>query len=528
MRFRKLLDIRLVLALVLALGASFLLLDATSGGGRRGGPGHLDRIDAYVEAEMSASHIPGVALAVVEDGRTVHARGFGNDGRGNAITADTPFWIGSNTKSITALAVRQLSEAGKVDLDAPVQRYLPDFRVEDPEAAARISVRHLLNQTSGFSRADGVKMVAEGKEQSLQEAVASFRQIELNRPVGESYQYSNLNFVVLGAVVEVVSGETWTAYVQQHILEPLGMSRTYTSLEEAKAHGLTQTHAYAFGFPYEAEGKYLAGSASTGYVYSTAADMARYLTMYLQGGELDGRRVLSRQGIAEMLSPATNLATFQLQSQEFAARYGEGWFVGEFGAATDARWHQGSLPYFTAWMVQLPETKQGLTLLINAGNQFELGGANSAFSRLPQGAVNVLRGQDPPEGVSVTRFFIVFDTALAMVLALQTWSLIRVARGDGGSNFAGLRSTLATLIPLLWELGLAGVLLVSYPAITGVSWATSFSFVPDLSASVLAVSLLWLLTGVARLGRALLARADPRRRAATDDRGRDAARQVYI
>jgi hypothetical protein len=103
-----------------------------------------------------------------------------------------------------------------------------------------------------------------------------------------------------------------------------------------------------------------------------------------------------------------------------------------------------------------------------------------------------------------------------------------VARGDGGSNFAGLRSTLATLIPLLWELGLAGVLLVSYPAITGVSWATSFSFVPDLSASVLAVSLLWLLTGVARLGRALLARADPRRRAATDDRGRDAARQVYI
>jgi CubicO group peptidase (beta-lactamase class C family) len=107
----------------------------------------FDAIDRYVQEQMDGSRIPGVSIAIVEGGRVLHARGFGNDGRGHDVTKDTPFWIGSNTKSFTALAAMQLVEAGKLDLDTPVQRYLPRFRTADPEASARITVRHLLNQT---------------------------------------------------------------------------------------------------------------------------------------------------------------------------------------------------------------------------------------------------------------------------------------------------------------------------------------------------------------------------------------------
>jgi CubicO group peptidase (beta-lactamase class C family) len=115
-----------------------------------------ERIDQFVESERQSSGIPGIALAVAHEGQIAHVRGFGQDGRGKAITGDTPFPIGSLTKSFTALLVRQAIDAGQIDADAPVQHYLPWFRVADADASARMTLRHLLNQTSGFSRADGI------------------------------------------------------------------------------------------------------------------------------------------------------------------------------------------------------------------------------------------------------------------------------------------------------------------------------------------------------------------------------------
>src|SRR2546425_1202478 len=111
----------------------------------------IARIDAYVSAQMQTNHIPGVALGLVHNDQIVHVRGFGSaDQSGRAVTPQTPFLLASVSKSFTALAVMQLVEAGKIELDAPVQRYLPWFRVADPVASARISVRHLLYHTSGL------------------------------------------------------------------------------------------------------------------------------------------------------------------------------------------------------------------------------------------------------------------------------------------------------------------------------------------------------------------------------------------
>jgi CubicO group peptidase (beta-lactamase class C family) len=509
MRVAKLLRIELVLGAILAIGVALFALDLLSEDTASGGPSHLDRIDVYVRDQMEESRIPGVAVGVVGGGEfgteRVQFRGLGYDGRGNPITADTPFWIGSNTKSITALATMQLAEAGDIQLDAPVQRYLPEFSLADPKAASRITVRHLLNQTSGLSRHDSLLAVAEGDAQTLEEAVSDMRGLELNRPVGERFEYANLNSVVLGLIIERVTAETWQEYVRTRIFEPLRMPRTYTSVDEAKANGLTETHRYVFGFPVKSEAGFQPGLAPTGWVFSTANDMTRYLTMYLQGGILEGNRVLSESGIAEMLAPATNQRTFPLQSQEFKASYGAGWFVGPFGAAKDARWHQGSLPQFTAWMVLLPETSQAVVVLINAGNQFEIAGANAAWSRIPQGIVNVLRGELPPTGVGVTRFFIVFNTLVAAGLAVQVWSLQRVARRPG-QPLAWRGKGARFLAPLLWEVGLGATLLLAFPALAGgLGWRATFSFVPDLSLVVVVVASLWLLTGCARIFRLLQA-----------------------
>jgi CubicO group peptidase (beta-lactamase class C family) len=109
-------------------------------------------IDTYVSLQMQDAGIPGLALGIVHGNQVVHLRGFGvADPNGRVVTPQTPFIIGSTSKSFTALAAMQLVEAGKIDLDTPVQHYIPWFRVADLTASAQITVRHLLNQTSGFS-----------------------------------------------------------------------------------------------------------------------------------------------------------------------------------------------------------------------------------------------------------------------------------------------------------------------------------------------------------------------------------------
>lgn len=490
------LRLRWVLLLIAAIGAGALAWDVASDDPLVADGDRFDRIDAYVRDEMTDARLPGVSIAIVEGGEIVHARGFGDDGRGQDVTADTPFWIGSNTKSMTALAVMQLVEGGHVELDAPIQEYLPEFRVADAGASARITVRHLLNQTSGIARVDGLRAVLEGDDETTAQVVAGMQDLELNRPVGEAFEYANLNSVVLGLLVERITEQSWPDYVEGSIFSPLGMSRTFTSRERAAQHGLTATHRSAFGFPIRSDGRHLEGLAPSGYVYSTANDMARYLAMYLRGGVLDGRRVLSEAGIGAMLTPATNERTFPLQSQSFTAAYGAGWFVGPFGAAGDARWHQGSLPHFTAWTALLPDSDQAVVVMLNAGNQFEFGGANGAWSRIPQGVANLLRDADPPTGVGATRFFIVFDTLVALAVVAQAWAFVRAARRRPAPSAPSLR----TAAPLIWELVVAPLLLIGYPAVMGgLGWGPAFAVVPDLSLTVLVVASLAVATGLVRV-----------------------------
>jgi len=190
------------LSLILAGGMAWFGVDAVSDSDAADSGSAYERIDAYVADQLQGSRIPGAALAIVDGGRVVHTTGFGSDGHGHPITADTPFWIGSNTKSITALAIMQLVEDGKVNLDSPVQRYLPNFQVADPAASATITVRHLLNQTSGIARIDGIEALARGGGESMRDTVAEMADLQLNRPVGESFEHANLNSVVLGVLVE--------------------------------------------------------------------------------------------------------------------------------------------------------------------------------------------------------------------------------------------------------------------------------------------------------------------------------------
>jgi CubicO group peptidase (beta-lactamase class C family) len=465
--------------------------------------GVFEQIDRLIQREMEDSRIPGVALAIVQGREIVHRRGFGQDGRGNPVTPQTPFPIGSLTKSFTALAARRLSEAGKIVLDDPVRLYLPSFQVADADASSRITIRHLLNQTSGFSRASGINPAIEESEASMAALVAGFDETPLNRPVGQSYEYSNLNFVTLGLLVQTVSEQPWAEYIERQVFDPIGMTNSYTTFVTAREGGMTAVHRYWFGVPIKSALPYLPGLAPTGYLASSAEDMGRYLTLYLRGGMAQDTRLLSENGIRQMLRPATNEVTVRLLSTTFTARYAEGWFVGRFGAAPDARWHLGQLPSFTAWMILLPDTGQAVVMLINAGSQMELGGGNSVLSRLPQGVVNLLRNERPPTGTSIRRFYAIFNSVVVIVLGASIWLIVWVARSRlpvlaGG---AATWSSAAAIAPMVGGLGLNAVLLLGVPMAIGTNWRTMSLFAPDLAVAMGTVSILSMTVAAVRAGR---------------------------
>ena len=209
-------------------------------------------VDAYIEQQMRRLKMPGVALAIVEGDRIVHLRGFGRSRPGGkAPSPQTPFVLGSTTKSFTALAVMQLVEAGKIELDAPVQRYLPWFRVAEPQASARMTVHHLLNQTSGLPMLPGMILLADLDESSgaAERQARALSRLKLTRPAGAAFEYSNLNYNLLGLIVEAASGESYAEYLQRHIFAPLGMSHSYTSRAAAKQDGLAVGHRYWLAHP---------------------------------------------------------------------------------------------------------------------------------------------------------------------------------------------------------------------------------------------------------------------------------------
>jgi len=443
-------------------------------------------VDAYVRRQMKDARIPGLALGIVHDGHVVHLRGFGRaDDSGRAFTPQTPFFIGSNSKSFTALAVMQLVEAGKVDLDAPVQRYIPWLRVADPEASAQITIRHLLNQTSGLTERAGRGATLAAGMHPLEPAVRALATTRLARSPGAAFEYSNLNYTTLGLVVEMAAAEPFEAYLKRHIFEPLSMHHTYTVIEDAKRDGLASGYRYWFGFPVAFDAPPHGSTVPAGGIISTAEDMSRYLSMYQSGGRYHGQVVLSRAGIAEMMRPGP-----PVKRGAFAgAGYGMGWFTGPWGGV-DASYHPGDEPGAHAGMALVPHGNLGVVVLFNVGTH---GGALPGLLAIEQSLTGMMAGGTVKDaGIGI--FYAGFDAAVATALAAEGWSLVRLARRPGAAAHGRCWA-----LPLLWEFGIPAAVAVVPTAVFKVNWKGLFLYGPDMSCALAGIGGLSALTGLLRV-----------------------------
>jgi CubicO group peptidase (beta-lactamase class C family) len=371
-------------------------------------------IDRYVEQEMQATRLPGLALGIVQGDQIVHLKGFGvADLSGRAVTPQTPFHLASLGKSFTALAIMQLVEAGKVELDAPVQSYLPWFRVADADASARIRVRHLLNQTSGISSASGWD-ISERKftgPGAIEQSVRALAAADLDRLVGASYEYANMNYVTLGLIVQTISGQPYAEYIQQHIFTPLDMSAAYLDSSQDRERGAAVGHAYWFGFPRPAPMLQFPGDQPAGGdSYSASAqDMCHYLIANLNGGRYSGQDLLSSEGIAALHQPAA--ATGMPDSF-----YGMGWVSGVIAGVPIVH-HDGGLPGFLSYMALAPAGRWGVIVLTNGDAS-----TNIRIAEIGYGVVSLLHGQQPAPPPSDDRWLVY--TVLLLVIAIQLAGII--------------------------------------------------------------------------------------------------------
>ena len=195
--------------------------------------GHIDisKIDEFMTNEIERLNLPGASLAIVKGDQVEYLQGYGiANPNGTNMTPQTPIVLGSVTKSFTALAIMQLVEQGKIRLEDPVQSYIPWFQIADKEESKKITIQHLLNQTSGLSTYDGQVSISQGN-QTLKEHIQSLVNTELAYPVGEQYQYSNLNYSILGLVIEEVTNKSYKEYINEYIFKPLEMNNSLLILK---------------------------------------------------------------------------------------------------------------------------------------------------------------------------------------------------------------------------------------------------------------------------------------------------------
>jgi len=261
-------------------------------------PAVLERIEAVVGEEIAAGRLPGAVVLIGGPDRIHYRRAFGWRQllpERLPMTEDTVFDLASITKPVaTATAVMQLAERGRLDLDAPVARYWPEFGTN---GKAAITLRQLLTHYSGLRAELNLKDVWSGREEARRRILAE----RPFAPPGSRYRYSDVNFLVLGEVVERVSGEALQRYCQQHLFTPLGMRDT--SFQPKDKARIAPTGIGLPGTVHDPTARRMSGVAGHAGLFSTADDLARFARMLLAGGRLDGVRILQPASVEAMTLP---------------------------------------------------------------------------------------------------------------------------------------------------------------------------------------------------------------------------------
>lgn len=433
----------------------------------------------FVEEAFAADRVPGGAVAIIVDGDVALVRGFGHDTKGRPVTADTGFRLGSMSKAFTALAALRLVDRGAVSLDTSVRVTVNEFGLADMEAASAITLRHLLNHTSGIPE----RAPRAGTDASLSQHVAALSSVAPDNQPGKRHIYASPNYLVAARLLEAASDKPFASIVRQEVFDPLGMDNSFTSAAEDVDELLSGGHLYWFGFPLPSNLPEEPGRIATASLISSVEDLSRFLQFQLGDGTFNGHRLLSDASMTIMHQGAADGDGF---------RYAMGWRDTTIMGARIVE-HGGILPDYRGKMVLIPEMDAAVVVLTNASTLAPLPALPTSH-RLADSLAEYLLGKELRQpSVTFGMASLAVAAGLALILVAAVRELVRVISGQDTRAMQPLRA--------LIDLAIVAAIVLILPVVLGLDWFSLLVVMPDFTIWVGVVALVTMLTSIARLVR---------------------------
>lgn len=444
---------------------------------------NLLSIDNIIQEEMKQLKIPGLAIAIVSGKDIIYLKGFGKTNEsGDKVTEKTVFYIGSSSKSFTAMAIMQLVEGGVLNIDDFVFQYIPQFKCI--KNGKTVTVRQLLNHTSGFSTYEGMKIFNRNPKESLSQVLKYLSSVRLSRKPGASYEYSNLNYVILGKIIEIVSGMTFDNYVVSKIFKPLEMHCSFANHQKALDYGLEKGVQPVLGLIRQTEYEFHPEIIPAGYLATCAEDMAKYLIVNLNGGCYKNSRILSEDGIR----------TLHTKSSKTSEHYGLGWF--DYGELVH---HGGSCENYHTNMMLLPSKEIGLAIMYNINDNISGAlikgnfgsGETVSYDRIQSRIINVLMQEDMVSPVIARNNEFYKKINIIFVSTFTLTTIYGLALLISSDIYLPMLLIIDFLIPILF--------LVSIPRVFKATWKALFRFAKGFAHILFGLLLYLILIGIMKI-----------------------------
>jgi CubicO group peptidase (beta-lactamase class C family) len=329
----------------------------------------INRLNSFIERGMADWEIPGLAISVVKNGKTICQRGFGlkNLNAEDSVDNHSIFGICSTTKAMTALTLAMLVEEQKLKWDDPVIQYLPDFKLSSDSWTNQVRVRDLLTHNAGLPNLD---FLWYAHTLELREMMERLQYVPQAYPIRGGYSYQNVMYAIAGALVEVISGVPWTTFLQKRVFDPLDMKESFPTYQASLSFQNRMTPHFRISEKIVTiPPMNIDRVAPAGAVWSSVHDMAKWMHFLLNKGKVNGVSLISEKNYAELFNPQTIIPqkdfypTTRLTSPTWTT-YGLGWFQQEYRGKA-LHFHTGSIDGDIAILGLLPADSLGVFVLGN-------------------------------------------------------------------------------------------------------------------------------------------------------------------
>lgn len=444
-------------------------------------------IDNYVNLKMREEKIQGASLAIVKDNHIVYLKGYGKSDNNELVTPQTPFFIGSLSKSFTSLAIAQLIEEGKIDINSPVQKYLPWFTLKDTERSKEITIKNLISHSSGISGKDGTEALV-NDDMSIEQFVKNLKNIPITYNINTKFEYSNINYQILGEIVQTVSGMSYQEYIEKNVFKPLEMNHSYTNREKAKEGGLAVGYKSLFGVmvPINDTSSHEA-SLPAAFLISSGEDLAHYMIAQINGGKYAESTLISEDGMKMTHEPISSLSN-----------YGMGWFIND-----DSIGHGGDTDNFHGDINILKEGNFGVAMLFNS-NDYGYGALLGipAYRDISQGVIKIIQGKEPENTSNINNKVNLFHYILGISTVIYTIIvLLTLTKYNKRINKGKLkrRIILVSVINIFIPIVLLVALLCLSSKIIGYSEKFLLNFLPDIFILQIMIFIIPIMVGIIKL-----------------------------